>query len=57
MKNREKSHIIAGTESSMASHESTTENMLKYFLLQHIKLKSIDSFTEMDLVLQLTKGK
>lgn len=31
--------------------------MLKYFLLQHIKLKSIDSFTEMDLVLQQTKGK
>lgn len=57
MKNRQKSHIIAGTESSTASHESTTENMLKYFLLQHIKLKSIDSFTEMDLVLQLTKGK
>lgn len=34
-----------------------TENILKYFLLQHIKLKSIDSFTETDFVLQLIKGK
>lgn len=34
-----------------------TENILKYFLLQHIKLKSIDSFTETDLILQLIKEK
>lgn len=34
-----------------------TENILRYFLLQHIKLNSIDSFTEKDLILQLIKGK